>query len=174
MVNKAKITDSYSLWRKENPIEADIFDLISAAKSYALSQVHFVGGESGDPEDPPVRVDEAATDLEMAIRRAELAILAMMTSVDGRKAAGLKRLARGKAHKPEKSSLKDPQVQIILQMLRGEKDPEVAAAEVLQILDPSEMIGSATVNAYIEGVIQIWGRYADPNYRGFWVVNDAN
>lgn len=169
---KARHLYNHAEWRKSNPLEADIMDLITAAKLYADSQVQYAGGESGDPEDPSERVDDTATELEMAIGRAELAIRAMMASVGGRKAAGLKRLARGKAHKPEKSSLLDPQVQIILQMLRREKDPEEAAAEVLRILDPTEEIGSATVDTYIEGVIRIWGRYADPNYKGFWVESE--
>ena len=158
-------------WRKDNPLEADILDLITAAKLYAESQVQYVDGESGDLK-PKERVEDSATDLEIVIGRAELAIRAMMASVGGRKAAGLKRLPRGKAHKPEKSSLLDPQVQIILQMLRREKDPEVAAAEVLRILDPTEEMGSATVDTYIEGVIRIWGRYADANYKGFWVESE--
>jgi hypothetical protein len=178
MVNKAitkksklvKATHLYNHaeWRKSNPLEADIMDLITAAKKYADSQVQYSAAESGDPEDPPGRVDDTATDLEMAIGRAELAIRAMMVSVGGRKAAGLKRLPRGKANKPEQTRLVDPQVQIVLKMIRGEKDPEEAAAEVAKIIDPSENIGVKTLNEYIEGVKSTWGRYADPNYKGFW------
>jgi hypothetical protein len=158
--------------REVNQIEADIFDLITAAHLYAGSQVEYAGGESGDPEDPPERVDGKATKLELAISRAEIAIWAMMASIGGRKAAGLKRLARGKAYKPEQTRLGDPQVQIVLQMIRGEKDPEVAAAEVAKIIDPSESIGVKTLNEYIGVIKSIWGRYADPEYQGFWVESE--
>jgi hypothetical protein len=183
MVSKAKTKKTklvtarhlynYAEWRKKSdPLEEDIMDLITAAKLYAVSQVQYAGGESGDPEDPPERVDDKASKLELAISRAETAIWAMMASTGGRKAAGLKRLARGKAHKPEQTRLGDPQVQIVLQMIRGEKDPEVAAAEVAKIIDSSENIGVKTLNEYIEGIKSLWGRYADPDYQGFWVESE--
>lgn len=173
MVKKAKITYSYAGWRKENPVEADIFDLINAAKSHALSKVPHVGGESGDPEDPPIRFDDEPTELEGAIERAERAIAAMMRISQARAAAGMKKRGRGKdkSFDPDKTNLTDPQVQVVLEMLRNKKAPAVAFSEVAEIIAPKGNIDTRTLRSYIEALIGIWGSYAASNRNPFWVHN---
>jgi len=173
MVKKPKISYSFADWRKDNPVEADIFDLINAAKSFALSQVTHVGGESGDPEDPPQRFDDTETKLEGAIHRGEKAIHAMMNISQARSAVGLKKRARGKGKSfdPDLASLSDPQVRVVLDMLRGKIEKPLALTMVAQILDPKGDIDQRTLTNYIEYLIQTWGGHADPGLRSLWAQN---
>lgn len=173
MVKKKDAFYSFADWRKANPVEADIFDLINAAKAYALSQVDYVGGESGEPEDPPSRFDDTPTELESAIQRAEMAIRLMMNVSQARKAAGLSKRGRGKdpSYDPESTSLNDPQVQVVLKMLSGEKTQETAFSEVIKIISPKEDIDPRTIKRYVDVLIQKWGSYADPDRKPFWVEN---
>lgn len=173
MVKKAKMTFSFAGWRKENPVEADIFDLINAAKSYALSKVPHVGANGDYPEDQPERFDDELTELELAIQRAEKAIAAMMRISQARAAAGMKKRGRGKdkSFDPDKTNLTDPQVQVVLEMLRNEKAPAVAFSEVAEIIAPKGDIDTRTLRSYIESLIGIWGSYATSNRNPFWVNN---
>lgn len=149
-------------------------DLINAAKTYADSQVVYPEGDVNDPEYVPNRSNDTSTDLEMAIGRATLAIRAMMETAAGRKAAGMKPRGRGRTYTPERTKLSDPQVQVVLKMLRGEKKADVAYSEISRILDPTEQIDPRTVSEYVSELISMWSGYADKNYRPFWVHNDEN
>jgi len=173
MVTKPKIFYSFADWRKDNPVEADIYDLINAAKSFADSQVTHVGTESGDPQDPPHRFDDTETQLEGAIRRGEKAIREMMKISQARSAVGLKKRARGKGKSfdPYLASLSDPQVKIVLDMLRGKIEKPLAFTMVAEILDPKGDIDQRTLKNYIEYLIQTWGGHADPGRQSFWVEN---
>jgi len=173
MVKKKDAIYTIADWRKANPVDADITDLINAAHAYALSQVDYVGGESGEPEDPPSRFDDTPTELESAILRGERAIRLMMNVSQARKAAGLSKRGRGKdpSYDPESTSLNDPQVQVVLKMLRGEKTKETAFSEVIKIISPKEDIDPRTIKRYVDVLIQNWGSYADPDRKPFWVEN---
>mgnify|MGYP000440920797 CR=1 FL=1 len=134
MVKKKNVFYTMADWRKDNPVESDITELINAARAYAFLQVPHVGGGSDDTEDPEVpedpleRSDDLPTELELAIQRGEKAIRAMMEVSQARKAAGFAKKGRGKnkLYDPESAKLSDPQVQVVLQMLRGEKDKDTA------------------------------------------------
>ena len=133
-------------WRNDNPVEADILDLINAANTYALSLVPHVGGESNDPFDTPVRVHDQLTELELTIQRGEKAIRLLMAVPQARKASGLAKKGRGrdKSYDPESANLHDPQVQVVLAMLRGEKTQETAYIEVTKIISPNQTIDHPT------------------------------
>lgn len=171
MVKKKEAHYTIADWRKDNPIEADILDLISAANTHALSFVKYVGGETDDPDDTPVRVHDQLTELELSIQRGEKAIRLLMAVPQARKAAGLAKKGRGrdKSYDPESANLHDPQVQVVLAMLRGEKTQETACTEVTKIISPNETIDHRTIKRYIDVLIQNWGRYADPDQKPFWV-----
>ena len=168
MVKSTKRRYTLADWRKDNPVESDIMDLICAANSFASGQIPHAENVE-DPSGTPESCVDTATELELAISRATLAIRAMLNTQEGRKAAGLKPKRRGKEHDPEKTNRSDPQVQIVLAMLRGEKDRDTALAEVAKILSPAEDVDSRTLDTYVDELILLWGRYADPNYRPFWV-----
>jgi len=158
-----------SEWRRSNPIEADMMDLINAAQSYALSKVPHVGGESGDPEDPTERFDDTKTDLEMAIERSSKIIWAMLDTRDGRRLAGLRQKGRGSEYQPENLTLNDKEVQIVLAMIRQEittKDAKDQLSKIVRI-----NIDSRTLNKFINSVIVDWGSYADQSRPRFWVEN---
>jgi hypothetical protein len=173
MVKKKDAYYKIADWRKANPVEADINDLINAARAYALLQAPHVEGETGNPEDPPERFDDILTELELAIQRGEKAILLMMNVSQARKAAGLSKRGRGKdpSYDPESTSLNDPQVQVVLKMLSGEKTQETAFSEVIKIISPKEDIDPRTIKRYVDVLIQKWGSYADPDRKPFWVEN---
>jgi hypothetical protein len=173
MVKKSKTFFSYADWQRDNPVEADIQALFYAAQSFALSQVSHVGGESGDPEDPPERFDETPTQLEASIQRAEAAIRAMMKTSAGRKAAGLSRKGRGKdrSYDPESTSPSDPQVLMVLGMLRGEVEAEAAYIEICKMISPNETIDKRTLTSYVQDLISMWGHLADRSIPSFWIYN---
>lgn len=87
-------TQFYSIkdWRKDNPVESDILELISAAHRFAISHNLNNEIESGNPSE---QVKDECTELELAITRATLAVWSMMGTREGRKAAGLKPKGRG-------------------------------------------------------------------------------
>lgn len=159
MVKKTKTLYSYSDWQRDNPVEADIHALFNAAHLFALSQVPHVGGASGDPEDPPERFDETPTQLEASIQRAESAIRAMLKTSAGRKAAGLPRKGRGKdkSYDPDSTSPSDPQVLMVLAMLRGEVEAETAYSEISKMISPNETIDKRTLAAYVNDLTWMWG-----------------
>jgi hypothetical protein len=165
MVRKSQLRYTIADWRKDNPVEAGIMDLISAAKAYASSQAPHVGRASDDPEDVPQRFDDEATLLELSIHRGEVAIRAMMETSQGRKAAGLKKRARGrdKSYDPAATLLSDPQVQIVLKMLRGEMEQEEAFAQVATMIAPRGEIDHRTLKIYVAELIRLWGLHSDPN-----------
>lgn len=173
MVKKSQRMYTIADWRKDHPVEAGIMDLISAAKAYASSQVPHVGGDTDDPEDIPEKFDDEATPLELSIYRGEIAIRAMMETSQGRKAAGLSRRGRGrdKSYDPETTSLSDPQVQVVLKMLRGELMQDAAFDEITKMIAPRQEIDTRTLAGYVEGLIQIWGHHADPNLPSFLVCD---
>ncbi|NCW40039.1 MAG: hypothetical protein EBV79_07410, partial [Betaproteobacteria bacterium] len=160
MVKKIKQLYGIQQWRQDHPVESDIMDLFMAADFYASSQAEYVKSDPASAEESPQRVVDEATDLEMAIHRAKMAISAMMESPGGRNAAGMKPKGRGLAHDPEKTKLSDPQVQVVLEMLKGKKDRDTAYAEVAKILDPREKIDHRTVSQYVDKLIRVWGIYA--------------
>ena len=174
MVKKKDAFYTIADWRKANLAEADINDLIDAARAYALLQAPHVEGKTGDPEDPPERFDDTLTELELAIQRGEKAIRLMMNVSQARKAAGLSKRGRGKdtAYDPESTSLNDPQVQVVLKMLRGEITQENAFSEVAKIISHKEDIDPRTIKSYVDALIQNWGSYADLDRKPFWVVNE--
>lgn len=173
MVKKKDVFYTIADWRRDNPVETDIVVLINAAKAYALSQVPSVGGESGDPEDPSERFDDSSTALEMAIHRAETAIRLMMEVAQARKVAGLKKRHRGSdiSYDPERTSISDPQVQAVLEMLRGKKTKATTYTEVAEIIAPRGEIDERTLSRYIEMLTHIWGQYADPDQNSLWLQN---
>ena len=175
MVKKKEALYTITDWRKDNPIEADILDLISAANTHALSFVKYVGGETDDPDDTTVRADDAMTELESTIQRGERAIRLMMEVPQARKVAGLAKKGRGKdkSYDPDSTSLTDPQVQVILEMLRGKKSQENAFKQVIKIISPKEHIDQRTIKRYVDHLIQKWGIYADPDLKSLW-VNSPN
>jgi hypothetical protein len=147
--------------------------LFNAAHLFALSQVPHVGGDSGDPQDPPVRFDDTPTELEASLARAEAAIRAMMKTSVGRKAAGLPRKGRGKdkSYDPDSTSPSDPQVLMVLAMLRGEVEAETAYIKISKMISPNESIDKRTLDAYVQDLISVWGRLADTNKPSFWIYN---
>lgn len=173
MVKNKNVFYTIADWRKDNPVESDITELINAARAYAFLQVPHVGGESGDPEDPLERFDDLPTELELAIQRGEKAIRAMMEVSQARKAAGFAKKTRGKdkSYDPESATLSDPQVQVVLQMLRGEKTQATAYSEVAKIISPKEKIDIRTLNRYVNVLIQNWGSRAELNQKSFYVEN---
>jgi hypothetical protein len=173
MVKKIKQPYGIQHWRRDHPVESDIMDLFMAADLYATSQADSVKNDSISTLEASQRVSDEATDLEMAIRRAKMAIYAMMETREGRKAAGMKPKGRGLAYDPEVTKLSDPQVQAVLRMLRREIDVDVAHATVQKILDPSEKIDPRTLNSYISALISKWGVYADQKVPSSWVENDS-
>ena len=172
-MKKKDVFYSIADWRRDNPVETDIVVLINAAKAYALSQVPYVGGESGDPENPSERFDDSSTALELAIHRAETAIRLMMEVAQARKVAGLKKRRRGSdiSYDPERTSISDPQVQVVLEMLRGKKTKTMAYIEVAEIIAPKGEIDDRTLSRYIDMLIQIWGQYVAHDQNPFWVQN---
>ena len=110
MVKSTKRRYTIADWRKDNPVESDIMDLICAANSFASGQIPHAENVE-DPSGTPESCVDTATELELAISRASLAIRAMLNTREGRKAAGLKPKHRGKEHDPEKTNRSDPQVQ---------------------------------------------------------------
>lgn len=173
MVKKKNVFYTIADWRKDNPVEADILDLISAAKNYALTQAPHIGGESDDPDDCHARVDDTLTELELSIERGEKAIRLLMGVPQARTAAGLQRQGRGKdkSYDPDSTKANDPQVQVVLEMLRGNKTKEMAFSEVTKIISPNEKIDHRTLKRYVEVLIQKWGNLANPNGESFWVEN---
>ncbi len=169
MVKKIKQMYGIQQWRQDHPVESDIMDLFMAADIYASSQADFAKNDPKSAEEASQRVVDEATDLEMAIHRAKRAIYAMMESREGRKAAGMKPNGRGLAYDPEKTKLSDPQVQVVLEMLKGKKDRDTAYAEVAKILDPREKIDHRTVSQYVDKLIRVWGIYAEKGMPS-WVV----
>jgi hypothetical protein len=169
MVKKTANLYSFADWRKDNPVESDIMDLIDAARRYADSLEPYV--ESAEPNEGPVRVDDIRSELEMTIERARWAIHSMMQVPQARKVVGLKKRVRGrdKSFDPETTSLSDPQVQLVLQMLRGHKKPTDVYSEVAKIIDPKEKIDARTLRNYIAALISKWGHAADPRFQSFWV-----
>ncbi len=173
MVKKKNVFYTMADWRKDNPVESDITELINAARSYAFLQVPHVGGGNDDPEDPLERLDDLPTELKLAIQRGEKAIRAMMEVSQARKAAGFAKKARGKdkSYDPESATLYDPQVQVVLQMLRGEKTQATAYSEVAKIISPKEKIDTRTLKRYVNVLIQNWGSHAELNQKSFYVEN---
>jgi hypothetical protein len=171
MVRKKDAFYTIADWRKDNPVEADILDLINAANSYAMSLVPHIDDEIDDPYYTPARVDNALTELELTIQRGEQAIRLLMGVPQARKAAGLAKRGRGKdkSYDPESTKLSDPQVQVVLEMLRGEKTQEMAFSEVAKIISPNEKIDQRTINRYVDEVIENWGRYAELDRKPLWV-----
>jgi hypothetical protein len=167
MVNESKTLYGIADWRRDNPVEADMMDLIHAARSFALSQVIFAGGESGDPEDPPERVDDTPTDLEMAIERSSKIIWGMLDTTDGRRKAGLKQKGRGNEYRPEDLSLEDQEVQIVLAMLRKEITAAAAKEQLSKIIRIN--IDPRTLRKFIQAIIVNWGSYADQSQPRLWV-----
>lgn len=169
MVKKTEIIFSFAEWRKQNPVESDIMDLIQAAQRYADSLEPYF--ESDESEQGPARVDDTLSELEMTIDRAKWAIHAMMQVPQARKAAGLKRRVRGrdKSFDPEKTSVNDPQVQVVLEMLRGNMKRSAAFSKVAEIIAPKGGIDERTLKKYVEDLTGIWGGYADPHRTAFWV-----
>ncbi len=90
-----------------------------------------------------------------------------------RKAAGFAKKARGKdkSYDPESATLYDPQVQVVLQMLRGEKTQATAYSEVAKIISPKEKIDTRTLKRYVNVLIQNWGSHAELNQKSFYVEN---
>jgi hypothetical protein len=171
MVKSTKRTYTLADWRKDNPVESDIMDLIAAANSFADTQAPHTVATTEGPSGTLERCVDTATELELAIHRASLAIGAMLDTREGRKAAGLKPRRRGKEHQPDKTNRSDPQVEVVLAMLRGEKDRDAALAEVAKILSSTEDIDPRTLDTYVADLILLWGSHADPNYRPLWVEN---
>jgi hypothetical protein len=173
MVKKKNVFYTIADWRKDNPVESDITELINAARAYAFLQVPHVGGGSDDPEDPLERFDNLPTELELAIRRGEKAIRAMMEVSQARKAAGFAKKVRGKdkSYDPESVMLSDPQVQVVLQMLRGETTQATAYIEVAKIISPKEKIDTRTIKSYVNVLIRNWGFHAERNQKSFYVEN---
>lgn len=171
MVKKKNVFYTIADWRKDNPVEADILDLISAAKNYALTQAPHIGGESDDPDDCHARVDDTLTELELSIERGEKAIRLLMGVPQARKAAGLQRQGRGKdkSYDPDTTNATDPQVKVVLEMLRGKKTQELAFSEVTKIISPKEKIDHRTIKRYVDGLIHNWGHLAKPYGGSFWV-----
>ena len=173
MVKKKNVFYTIADWRKDNPVEADILDLISAANAYALSQIPHTGGESYDPDDNHSRVDDTLSELELTIQRGEKAVRLLMEVPQARKVVGLKKLGRGKdkSYDPDSTKANDPQVQVVLEMLRGNKTKEMAFSEVTKIISPNEKIDHRTLKRYVEVLIQKWVHLANPNGESFWVEN---
>jgi len=173
MVKKKNACYTIADWRKDNPVEADILDLINAANSYAMSLVPHIDDEIDDPYYTPARVDNALTELELTIQRGEQAIRLLMGVPQARKAAGLAKRGRGKdkSYDPESTKLSDPQVQVVLEMLRGEKTQELAFSEVTKIISPNEKIDQRTIKRYVDELIQNWGHLAKPYGEPFWLEN---
>lgn len=171
MVKKKNVFYTMADWRKDNPVESDITELINAARAYAFLQVPHVSGGSDEPEDPLERFDDLPTELELAIQRGEKAIRAMMEVSQARKAAGFAKKVRGKdkSYDPESATLSDPQVQVVLQMLRGEKDKDTAYSEVGKMISPKETIDTRTIKSYVNVLIQNWGFHAERNLKSFYV-----
>lgn len=167
MVNESKAFYGIADWRRDNPVEADMMDLIHAARAFALSQVTYVGGESGDPEDPPERVDDTPTELEMAIERSSKIIWAILDTPDGRREAGLKKKGRGNEYRPEDLTLEDQEVQIVLAMLRKEITLAAAKEQLSKIVRIK--IDPRTLKKFIQSIIVDWGSYADRSQPRFWV-----
>lgn len=171
MVKRKSTYYTIADWRKDNPVEADILDLISAARDHALSQVPHVGGDSDDPDNTYARVDDTLTELELTIERGEKAIRLLMEVPQARKAAGLRRQGRGrdKSYDPDSTSATDPQVKVVLEMLRGEKTQELAFIEVTKIISPNEKIDHRTIKRYVDELIQNWGHLVKPYGEPFWL-----
>ena len=171
MVKKKNSRYTMADWRRDNPVEADILDLIGAAHSYADSLVPYSDAKSDDPDCVLVRADDKLTELELAIHRGTQAIRLMMGVAQARKVAGLKKMGRGKdkSYDPLTAKLSDPQVQVVLEMLREEKTKEAAYTEVAGIISPGEKIDQRTLKHYIETLSQCWGYYANPDLKPFWV-----
>jgi hypothetical protein len=171
MVKKKNVFYTLADWRRDNPVEADILDLIAAAKDHALSQIPHVGGESDDPDDSYARVDNTLTELELSIERGEKAIRLLMGVPQARRAAGLQRQGRGrdKSYDPDSTNVTDPQVEVVLEMLRGEKTQELAFSEVTKIISPNEKIDHRTIKRYVDELIYNWGHLAKPYGEPFWV-----
>jgi hypothetical protein len=171
MVKKKNVFYTLADWRRDNPVEADILDLIATAKDHALSQIPHVGGESDDPDDSYARVDNTLTELELSIERGEKAIRLLMGVPQARRAAGLQRQGRGrdKSYDPDSTNVTDPQVKVVLEMLRGEKTQELAFSEVTKIISPNEKIDHRTIKRYVDELIYNWGHLAKPYGEPFWV-----
>jgi hypothetical protein len=163
------VREFFANWRKENPVEADIRDLIDAAKSYADSKAVYVGGTSDDPEDIPVRFDDNLTELEMTIRRAEKAIMLMMEVSQARKAAGLKKKGRGKEKylDPRTMEISNPQVDVVNKLCRGEITRTEAEIQIRKIIDPRERVDDRTFKNYVNELIDHCGWFSDSNEKSW-------
>ena len=166
MVRGPKNIPSKQDWIDANPVEADILNLIDAARKWAESRVEYVlPDDHNDIYAPPKRVVNELTDLELSIERAINALEVMMKTAQARKAAGLRRRGRSidKSYDPNTTSITDPQVEVIFKLIRKQVSRQQADSEIAKIISPAEKIDHRTLKTYVDQLIWIWSWFDNGN-----------
>jgi len=166
MVRGPKNITSKQDWIDANPVEADILNLIDAARQWAESRVEYVlPSDHKDIYASPKRVVDELTELELSIERAVNALEVMMKTAEARKAAGLRRRGRGtdKSYDPITTSITDPQVEVIFRLIRKQVSRQQANSEIAKIISPAEKIDHRTLKKYVDELISIWSWFGNGN-----------